>query len=600
MRKEPVVHTPAEERGVALIAVLLFLALLLALIMGISLTSISELGVSRTYGTQTIALQAAEAGLNHGASLVYNYRGVTGDTTKLFNQLLRDRNNPQNNYLSGNNAFHPNYAANFQTGVQMIPYEDASKGFQLRDAVTGAVVPDVYYRVGLIDDEPSTSTAALKVPNFTPGTTYAESVSPFPDNPLYDKNNRLVLYSTGTYLNSSVTLEGWVGFLPYPALSANQNIEISGNAQISGAFGGVHSNMNLIESGNGWGIAQTATAVGQLQGSFSGQVGGFYGGGQARLYLPDLVTTKPLTTGGANTSPRVQDFLIRQADVILLDPGFADGAHGTDNNGNDSSGVGNAATRSLSSLAERLGIPYAQLVAAVDTNTSTNHVQQSQAIAIQVRSAGTISGTSVTPTRYANTTDVGWSYSNEANPWGIANNSASNHTFYVVGRDNYKNGPLANSNPSTPNGGNVKLTGSVGGNGSPLRVTIMATGSIAVNGNANIDSNLTDLSTPLLPPFVRLDILMVATEDIQVRGDFSASIAFTGISYAGEQVDLSSNGSINGQVIAYGNNNVNTSLVEGPVGDRNRNTVTGNFELTLNDGNSIGRIKLYSWRQIKQ
>jgi len=28
--------------------------------------------------------------------------------------------------------------------------------------------------------------------------------------------------------------------------------------------------------------------------------------------------------------------------------------------------------------------------------------------------------------------------------------------------------------------------------------------------------------------------------------------------------------------------------------------VTGNFQLTLNDGDSIGKVKLYSWRQIKR
>ena len=61
-----------DERGAALVIALLTLALLLALSMGISLTAISELGVSSTYSSQTQALQAAEAGLNHAASLVSN------------------------------------------------------------------------------------------------------------------------------------------------------------------------------------------------------------------------------------------------------------------------------------------------------------------------------------------------------------------------------------------------------------------------------------------------------------------------------------------------------------------------------------------------
>jgi hypothetical protein len=90
-------------------------------------------------------------------------------------------------------------------------------------------------------------------------------------------------------------------------------------------------------------------------------------------------------------------------------------------------------------------------------------------------------------------------------------------------------------------------------------------------------------------------MLMAAVEDIKVQGDFDAEISFTGVSFAGEQVELSGNGSINGQILSLGNPNVPNSPV-----NSNTNTVTGSFELTLNDGKSIGRISLYTWRQIKQ
>ena len=49
--------TRRGEHGAALVTVLLMLALLLAMAMGTSLTAISELGVSNTYGTQTVALE---------------------------------------------------------------------------------------------------------------------------------------------------------------------------------------------------------------------------------------------------------------------------------------------------------------------------------------------------------------------------------------------------------------------------------------------------------------------------------------------------------------------------------------------------------------
>ena len=259
------------ESGAALIMALLTLALLLALSMGMSLTAISELGVSNTYGTQTVALEAAEGGLNHAASLVANYTGTD------FTAMLALRPSPlSTDYMAGNNPFVTANVASFVPGSVMIDPEDA-RGYQLRDGITGAVVPDVYYRVSLIDDEPTSSTAVVKVPNFNPAN-YSETTGLNPNDATIDKNNRLVIYSTGTYANASVTLEGWIAFLPFPALSANDNIEISGNASITGAYGGVHSNDNIVENGNGWWVEQTVTATGNLTGDFVGQVGGYYGG----------------------------------------------------------------------------------------------------------------------------------------------------------------------------------------------------------------------------------------------------------------------------------------------------------------------------------
>ncbi|HEX5736220.1 MAG TPA: PilX N-terminal domain-containing pilus assembly protein [Blastocatellia bacterium] len=568
------------ERGAALVIALLTLALLLALTMGISLTAVSELGVSGTYGSQTQALQAAEAGLNHATSLVSNYTGPD------FTTLLGLRPVPlSQDYLEGNNPFTEANTGQFTANCQMITMEHATRGYRLRDGITGAVVtPETHYRVSLMDDEPSTSPALPRVPNFNPGATYRESVAPNANNASIDKNNRIVIYSTGSYANASVTLEGWIAFLPFPALSANRDIQITGSADIRGAYGGVHSNEDVLESGNGWGVEQTVTAVGNLVGNFEGQVGGFYGGGQARLDLPEFVTRAPLTAGGPQTAPRIQDYLIRRADILLIDPGFADGAH------ENSPGNNNAAARDLSQLAERLNINYTLLAEALDASANnSNNIQQTTAVAISVARANP--NAPGVPTKIANLATTGWSYGSGL--WGILtnNNAANGHSYYVVGRNNY---------PAAPNGGNVELNGNIGGNGAPLSVTIFSTGSITVRGNTNVTANLRNLQTPNLPPFVQIDVLMFAVEDIQVRGDFAASIAFTGITYAGEAVDLSGNGSINGQVIAYNWPNVNGSLVQGINGDPNANVVTGSFELTLNDGNSIGRVKLFSWRQIKR
>src|SRR6185436_13191542 len=105
------------ERGAALVMVLLTIALMLALTMGISLTSISELGVSNSYTNQTKAFQAAEAGIHHAISLVKNYtNGSAGDPN--FTNLLGQRGSVNTNYLLGNNPFTD--STKFASGCTMI------------------------------------------------------------------------------------------------------------------------------------------------------------------------------------------------------------------------------------------------------------------------------------------------------------------------------------------------------------------------------------------------------------------------------------------------------------------------------------------------
>jgi hypothetical protein len=126
-----------------------------------------------------------------------------------------------------------------------------------------------------------------------------------------------------------------------------------------------------------------------------------------------------------------------------------------------------------------------------------------------------------------------------------------------------------------------------------MTISILATGSIEMQGTPNLKAKIQNEPTGFLPPFVTIDILMVAVEDVKINGDVGAMITFTGVTYAGEQVELSGNGSINGQVLALSHQHIAGSPVAA-------NLVTGSFVLTLNSGNSIGRIQLYCWRQIKK
>lgn len=562
-------NTNPADKGVALVSVLLMTALLLILAMSISLTSISELGVSNTYANQSRAFDAAEAGLNHSVSLISNFQGTD------FTALLRLRGSSYSDTFSGGifnpstassyfyNAFDPSNAASFTAGCEMIPA--AAPGRQMLDA-SGNSIPGTYYRVALIDDESSTRTSPApnpSIPNFRPSGTWEDG------DPTKDTNSRVVVYSTGTYGNSSVTLEGWIGFLPYPALVANGDISVGGSSAIDGAYGSVHANGNLSVGSHAY-VQQSATATGSYSTSGNPTVGGFSGGGQPSLTIPKFVTTDPLTGTTTNTSPRLQDYLIQQADTILVDPGFAQGA-------STNPAATDAATVRLSNLANRLNVDYTSLLTALGSNSSAS--------AVSISRNQTTGTSTVTP--ISNLSSTGWGYS--GGNWSISSTAANAHTFYVVGVDNYN---LANPSSSTANGGNVQISGNIGSSGSPLQITIFATGSFTVSGTPDIMSNLRNFRTPELPPYAKVDILMVGVEDVKINGDVNGGLVFNGIVYAGEQFYLSGNGAFNGQVISKSDPDVSGSPISS-------NTITGNFTLTLNNGNMVGTVSLISWRQLK-
>jgi Tfp pilus assembly protein PilX len=568
------------ERGTALVVALLALALMMTLVMGMSLTAISEMGVTNTYANQTQAFAAAEAGLYHAVNLARNF--TNGGSDPNFTNLLAQRGTVSTNYLQGNNPFTD--SSKFATGCEMITdavgndgtvivnSNGVPLGHQVRDA-SGNVVAGAYYSVHMVDDEKSSSAAAVKVPNFNPTGTWEDGSA------TVDSNGRVVIYSTGTYGSASVTLEGWIGFMPYPALVAQYDINISGNSEIQGAYGGVHSNHNLIVGnggGNSWHVEQTATASNIISPSVSAadpHVDGFVGQGQAQLYLPKFVTTAPLPSGGGATSPRIADYIIRKADVLLIDPAYA-----------STNRTGETAQQRVNKLEARLNLTTNSLWTALTTGGA--NPAQEQAVTI---TRNTLTGIG-TPSLISNVNSTGWRYNNgNGGYWDIQSASVDGHGYYVVGLDNYN---LTTPSSSSSNGGNVKLTSNAGTDNTPIHLSILATGSIEIAGNPNFISQINSVQTTELPPFVAPNFLLVAVEDIKIRGDASVP-RFSGVIFAGEQFDLSGNGAIDGQILGLSN----THLSGSPVSD---NSISGSFELTFNGGQAVGRIMLLSWRQIKQ
>jgi len=113
-------------------------------------------------------------------------------------------------------------------------------------------------------------------------------------NPATDLNGRvLVRCRAVTTDGASAEVAAIVGAVPFPAVAADGDLNFSGNPEILGACGGVHSNGNVF--GGGTPVVQTqATATGTATGTFKQPDGSNAPklGGQPEVPIPDLA---PLT-----------------------------------------------------------------------------------------------------------------------------------------------------------------------------------------------------------------------------------------------------------------------------------------------------------------
>lgn len=138
--------------------------------------------------------------------------------------------------------------------------------------------------------------------------------------------------------------------------------------------------------------------------------------------------------------------------------------------------------------------------------------------------------------------------------------------------------------------------GNIECNGGSYAISVISTGNMTINGNANFTPWLAgpralDLS-PLQPPFARVDLLFLAGTDFKLNGT-AASVNLTGVIYAGEQVDLRGNGSFEGQIVARNRANVDSLITSNAIG--------GNFTLNFNNATGrLGNLTQIAWRQVKQ
>ena len=99
-------------------------------------------------------------------------------------------------------------------------------------------------------------------------------------------NTRLVVRAIGYGNGNAVaSLEATLAPVMLSGIVTNDSLAISGNPNISGTAGSVHSNQNLSVSGNPT-VAGNATSSGSYSASGSLDVGGETGGGYANMTIP--------------------------------------------------------------------------------------------------------------------------------------------------------------------------------------------------------------------------------------------------------------------------------------------------------------------------
>ena len=203
----------AAEQGIALLTVIF--ALLLITVLGLALTAIGIRAVAITTNERqsTEVLYIADSGITHakGVILPLSQAGVEFDTFL----TAGDGNSCTGDELSNLNAL----------GVAPLPAPLVAG-----DAIPTAGVifpPGGRYMISVCDDDESTDNP--------------------PDLDLNDDTNgRIRVISTGLGRNNSTaTIEIIIAAIPLPAILVNGNLRISGNPEITGAAGAIHSNGTL-------------------------------------------------------------------------------------------------------------------------------------------------------------------------------------------------------------------------------------------------------------------------------------------------------------------------------------------------------------------
>jgi hypothetical protein len=149
-----------------------------------------------------------------------------------------------------------------------------------------------------------------------------------------------------------------------------------------------------------------------------------------------------------------------------------------------------------------------------------------------------------------------WNFN--AGSWTLSGNDATNGTYYVEGI--------------------VLISGNAGTALAPVAISLIAEGSIEISGNPD-----------LMPDYPEL--LFVTDGDLKISGGIDTPLTAQGQMLVREQVAISGNPQITGQLIVENAPSV-SSLVTA-------NTISGNPTITYNGGLGTAVYAVTSWRDVR-
>lgn len=581
------VRRRSAERGVALILVMIFLALMLLLGLASTMTSITEVNVGGNLKLATEAFDVADAGSAHAFELV---RNMSGD----FTYLLRG----PDGLLKSGDEFHENHhAISYKldgTVLQDLPIDNFKSGAvneipqtTCHDGIERALVriDSRHFYELLVYDNAHDPNAYIQNSNF-------EDLQDTLDDPSIDADQRALIRSIGyvmaqdvatredfdlNLVASSAVVDTVVGLTPFPAIITDDDLTISNSVEIRGSLGSVHANDDLTLGSGNFVIEQSATFSNQTadmppsganQTTQNSHVQGFNGMSGA-LAIPDL-----------NPFDMEELYIRKQADYIYIAPGAGANERTALLNamGGDAvakyNTVPSASTKAILMSNDRQAIPTYTVVASGNSlSTSVPKVPGSGGAA---------------------TLDVRVQSNNSVSIQGIPP--------YVAGARGAVIFVLM------PKGSNrtVSMNGGVNG-----QIWIMTNGSVLMNGNAKLKPSLT-LVLANHPPWDRVDLLVMAGEDLQMSGTAGAGDLIEGVMYSHEGFDLTGSGYIAGQVVGYehklvwdaANNTyisaTNASSETGTPVPLHGSIVHGNFEVYHNISRGyLGNFAQAAWRQLR-